>query len=166
MHSWNVTAACSVSQIQYTILHHLVCGDCFCCAALNLSCPCGSRIDIVCGQLSSPFPSATDMSLALVRRVVDDILIDQQLPIWKLAALASAFVNNTYTSDPFSTPCVNRMFLQNQRRDMPVQDNADVSRTQKEVFLLLEWSWWWGRPVANQHVRDKSQLGDWWNMLK
>ena len=80
------------------------------------------------------------MSLALVRRVVDDILIDQQLPIWKLAALASAFVNNTYTSDPFSTPCVNRMFLQNQRRDMPVQDNADVSRTQKEVFLLLEWS--------------------------
>ena len=58
----------------------------------------------MCAQLSSVFPSATDMSLAFVRRLVDDILIDQQLPIRKVAALASAFLNDSYTPEPFSTP--------------------------------------------------------------
>ena len=47
MHSLNIAAGCSVSEIQYSILHHLVCGDCFQTTALNSSRPHGSWLDIV-----------------------------------------------------------------------------------------------------------------------
>ena len=64
----------------------------FCNADTHSSLSGGSCLDIVCGHLSSsPFLSATDMSLAFVHRIVDDISGDQKLTTPNISALASAF---------------------------------------------------------------------------
>ena len=75
----------------------------FCNADTNSSLSGGSCLDIVCGHLSSsPFPSATDMLLAFVHCVVDDISGDQKLTTPKISALASAFQNSSYSPGMFS----------------------------------------------------------------
>ena len=104
MHGVSVDDKVSLHEMQYCILRHLINGDCFRNAHTNSSLSRGSRIDIVCGHLSSPFPSATDMSLAFVRRIVDDISGDQKLTTPKISALASAFQNPSYSLDAFSSP--------------------------------------------------------------
>ena len=80
----------SVDEQQYILLRHLV-GNCFRSAEHNRSLPHGSCVDIVCGDLSSAFPSATDMSIAFLCCIIDDISTDQKLTKGKLSALATAF---------------------------------------------------------------------------
>ena len=58
----------------------------------------------MCGHLSSPFPSATDMLLAFVCHFVDNISGDQKLTTLKISTLASAFQNPSYSLDAFLSP--------------------------------------------------------------
>ena len=104
LHGLHCSRETSVDQMQFIILRHLVVGDCFRSAECNRSLPRGSRVHIVCSDLSSAFPSATDMSLAFLRRIVEDISTDQKLTNRKLSALAAAFTCASYSSEPFSAP--------------------------------------------------------------
>ena len=91
----------SVDEQQYILLRHLV-GNCFRSAEHNRSLPHGSCVDIVCGDLSSAFPSATDMSIAFVWHIVEDISTDQKLTNRKLSTLTAAFSRGFYSFLPFS----------------------------------------------------------------
>ena len=53
---------------------------------------------------SYPPPSATDMLIAFLHHIVDDISNDQRLTNRKLSALAAAFTRGTYSPQPFSAP--------------------------------------------------------------
>ena len=63
----------------------------------------GSHLDIVCSHLASPFPCPTDMSVAFLHHIVDDVTTDQKLTMSKLSALASALTNDRFTLNPFSS---------------------------------------------------------------
>ena len=66
LHGVDVEQGCSLEEARFRVLRHLLVGDCIRSSEYNSSLPAGSRHDIVCGQLSSPFPSATDMSVAFL----------------------------------------------------------------------------------------------------
>ena len=104
MHGVAYTEDACVRELQHSILRHLLTGDCVRSSELSGSLPRTSRHDVVCTQLASPFPSGTDMSVAFVRRVVDDVSTDQKLTMPKLSALASAIVNQSFSPEPFSSP--------------------------------------------------------------
>ena len=55
-----------VDEMQYIILQHLVMGDCYRFAEHDQYLPCGSHANIICGELSSAFPSATDLLIAFL----------------------------------------------------------------------------------------------------
>ena len=93
-----------IPQLQHTILRHLLLGNCFRVAEHNVLLSRGLRCDSVCGQLLFAFPSATDMSIAFVCHLVDDITVDQKLSYTKISTLASALVNESCPSSRFSSP--------------------------------------------------------------
>ena len=70
LHSINVEQGCSLEEARFCVLCHLLIGDCIRSSEYNSSLPVASHHDIVCGQLSSPFPSATDMSVTF--HILDD----------------------------------------------------------------------------------------------
>ncbi len=92
LHGIECSPDLSVDQLQYIILRHLVVGDCFRSAEHNRTVPRGSRVSIVC----------SDMSIAFLHRVIDDISNDQKLTNRKLSALAAAFSRGSYSAQPFS----------------------------------------------------------------
>ena len=100
-HGIPVASSLCIEEMQHNLLRHLLTGDCFRLAESNSSLPRESR---QCSHLSQPFPSATDLSLSFVRRILDDIMADQKLNIQKFSRLMLALTNASYTSDPFSQP--------------------------------------------------------------
>lgn len=131
LHGLNFSSDVAIECVQHSLLQHLICGDCFRSAKQNASLPRGSRQDIVCGALSFPFPSATDMSLSFVRCVLDDIISDQKLTIKKVSSIASAVSNEAHDSCPFSTP-------NNVKRDAVAMFNwiLDTSRMSVETSVI------------------------------
>ena len=103
-HGVSVQADLMVDQLRHMVLRHLLNGDCFRTAHRNGMLPRGCRCDAQCSQLAASFPSATDMSLAFIHRVVDDINSDQKLMIKKISTIASAFAKECYDGVSFSTP--------------------------------------------------------------
>ena len=91
MHGLVPREGSSSGEKQYTILRHLLMGDCFHHSEHNVSLPSGSRSDIVCVQLCVPYASAGDLSVAFICRLVDDLTDDQKLTSVRLSAIASAF---------------------------------------------------------------------------
>ena len=103
LHGIHCCPGLSIDELQYMILRHLVVGDCFRSAEHNRSLPRGSHVDIVCGDLSSAFASATDLLIVFLHHIIDDISIDQKLMNGKLSALTAAFSRGCYSSHPFSS---------------------------------------------------------------
>lgn len=104
MHGIEVNGACSVTEMQYHILRHLLLDDCMRTSEANSNLPIGSCCNIACSQLCAPFASATNMSVSFIRCVVDDLSADQKLNGSRLSAIASAILNNSFLVQAFSTP--------------------------------------------------------------
>ena len=104
LHGVDCPSDLTLECIQHRILHHLISGECFRSAEQNASLSPGSRRDIVCAQMSHAFASSTDMSLAFVRRVVDDISFNQKLNVKKITSIALALMDDHYDVSTFSTP--------------------------------------------------------------
>ena len=103
MHGLSASRDAPVDELQYMILCHLVVSDCYRSACTNRNRPSGSCRHIVCTDLSDHFPSATDMSMAFLRRILDDISSNQKLNIQKISALAAALTCG-YSPLPFCAP--------------------------------------------------------------
>ena len=103
MHGIEIPCESSLVEKQYLVLRHLLLGDCVRHFEVNSSLPRGSRRDIICGQMCQSFPSPTDMSMAFIRRIIEDLTEDQKLSTPRVAAVASAFSNSSYNSQAFSS---------------------------------------------------------------
>ena len=94
----------SVAEMQYTILRHLLVGNCYRFFDVNRQQPLGQRCHIVCGQLSSCFSSATNMFVLFICCILSDLTDAQKLTAIRLSSISSALINNHFTVEPFSTP--------------------------------------------------------------
>ena len=127
MHGIHVGSDCCLAEMQFLVLRHLLIGDCVRTHNANSTLPVGARQDIVCGQLSTPFSSATDMSVSFIRRVVDDLSDHQKLNGARLSAIGSALSNTSFSTQPFSTPSnVRRDILRLLKRFLSVDTHDDL----------------------------------------
>ena len=104
MHGLVPCEGSSYGERQYTILWHLLMGDCFCQSEHNVSLPSRSCSNIVRVQLCMPYASAGDLSVAFICWLLDDLTDDQKPTSVRLSAIASAFLNPVYSSYCFSSP--------------------------------------------------------------
>ena len=135
LHGIHCRPVLCLDKQQYILLQHLLVGDCFRSAEHNRS-----LVDLV--STSSAFPGATDMSLAFVWHIVEDISTDQKLTNRKLSALTAAFLRESYSSLPFS-PCTHakhdthRLFMRVLKGESSYDDECPLP-TQLEKMTKSE----------------------------